>query len=177
MEHHDELHKHRKVLGCLSSLPRKILSAHARDDLSEFILHDLCSESCFNVIRAAYFVDNPDFNCFKGVAGFCQNEAYNAPDAMWADQQAFSKFMQNSDFNRHVRGVQIESIKAAGRSPDFVVNAIASGLGFKNPSWCTWDIKHYNHGLIIYEKGDLAEEVFDQHFINSLCLLGFCAIH
>lgn len=177
MERQDELHKHRKVLGCLSSLPRKILSVHERDDVSELVLHDLCNESCFNITRAAYFVDNPDFDCLKGVAGFCRDEAYGAFETMWDNPQAFSQFMHDSAFNRQVRAVQLESVKAHGHSPDFVVEALASGLGFKNPSWCAWNIKHFNHGLIMYEKGDLADEAFDQHFIDSLCLLGFCAIH
>lgn len=177
MERQDELHKHRKVLGCLSSLPRKILSIHERDDLCEFVLHDLCNESCFNITRAAYFVDNPDFDCLKGVAGFSREEACRAPSTIWQNPHEFSAFIHEAPFNYQVRAVQTKSVKAHGHSPDFVVEALAPGLGFKNPSWCAWDNKHFNHGLIIYEKGDLAEDVFDQHFIDSLCLLGFCAIH
>lgn len=170
----DDRHKH--VLECLSSLPRKILSLYERDDIPEFVLQDICSENCFNIMRAAYFIDNPDFNSCKGVAGFCRDEAYRAHDTMWQDPASFSKFMHESLFNNQVRGVQRESIIRNNHVYDDVIKELAPSLGFVNPAWCNWHLKYYNEGLIVYEKADFADETFDEHFMNTLYVLGFCAI-
>ncbi len=177
MKSNETFERQRRVLGCLSSLPRKIMSVHERENVPEFILHDICNEHCFNIIRAAYFVENPDFKCVKGVAGFCREEAYNALDHVWDDPQAFAQFMKNSLFNQKVRSLMFDHLASDDALSQHVQQHIAPQLGFAHPSWCTWDLKHYNHGLIVYEKADLQDEVFDQHFMNSLYLLGFCAIY
>ena len=67
--------KHIDILDKLCHLPRKILSLHGHDNITELILHELCNEQCFNLEKAAYFIDNPDFDCFKGVAGHCRSQA------------------------------------------------------------------------------------------------------
>ena len=64
------------VLGNILKIPKKLLSAQHVDNVAEFVLHERSHENCFNLRRAAYFVDNPDFNCLKGIAGFCRKEAY-----------------------------------------------------------------------------------------------------
>ena len=48
--------------------------------MSEFVLHDICNPNCFNLQKAAFLVDNPDFDCLKGVAGFSADEAYQKHD-------------------------------------------------------------------------------------------------
>ena len=168
--------RHEHILDCLNSLPRKIMSVYELENVPEFILHDICNENCFNIIRAAYFVDNPDFNSCKGIAGFCRQETYKAHEHMWNDPTSFSKFMQESQFNQQVRTILLESIVRNNRLHEHVVSEIAPKLGFVNPAWCCWHLKHFNDGLIVYEKADTADNAFDQHFINSLYLLGFCAI-
>lgn len=168
--------RHQRVLQCLSSLPRKIMTVHELDNVPEFVLYDICDENCFNILRAAYFVDNPDFNQLKGVAGFCRDEVQEKGDALWENPEQFSAFMDESPFNRKVREIFIESVKGNNHMHEHIVSEIAPQLNFKNPAWCNWDLKHYNYGLIIYEKANLADDVFDEHFINTLYLLGFCAI-
>jgi len=177
MDHKSDLKRHKHMLHCLTSLPRKIIAVHELDNVPEFVLQDICDESCFNIIRAAYFVDNPDFNHLKGVAGFCRDEAVEAVDDIWEDPESFSKFMDESQFNQKVRNILVESIEANNHKHEQIVDKLAPQLQFENPAWCSWDLKHYNHGLIIYEKADLGDDVFDEHFINTLHLLGFCAIH
>jgi len=168
--------RQQEILECLSSLPRKMLSVYDLENIPEFILHDICSETCFNIIRAAYFVDNPDFNSCKGIAGFCHQEAYKNRDHLWQNPEAFSKFMHESHFNQQVRAIELESILKNNRRYEEIVDGLAPTLAFTRPAWCTWHLKHFNEGLIVYEKGDLADELFDQHFINTLHLLGFCAL-
>jgi hypothetical protein len=176
MSHRNDIERHRRVLDCLSRLPRKIMSVHELENVPEFVLQDICNEHCFNIIRAAYLVDNPDFNQLKGIAGFCREEAYDHPEHIWEDYTSFTAFMRQSAFNNQVRSLLLDSIDANHHMHDHIIARVAPQLGFTNPAWCTWDLKHYNHGLIIYEKADLAEDTFDEHFINTLYLLGFCAI-
>ena len=74
---HDGANNKNRILIHLSTLPQKILSLHGRADLAEFVLRDLCHERCFNLKKAAFFIDNPDFNHLKGIAGFCHEENPN----------------------------------------------------------------------------------------------------
>ena len=66
----EEAGRHYTILNTLSKLPRKMLSLKGQENVTEFVLHELCHKNCFNLDKAAYFVDNPDFDCLKGMAGF-----------------------------------------------------------------------------------------------------------
>ena len=58
------------LLQKLSHLPKKIVALEGLEHTPSFVLHELCNESAFNLSKAAFFIDNPDFNHFKGIAGF-----------------------------------------------------------------------------------------------------------
>src|ERR1700691_4148672 len=103
MEHYEQLQRQCKMLSCLAALPKRILSLHGEDNVTEFVLHDLCHQDCFNLNKAAYFVDNPDFNCSKGVAGFSRDEPFNECEVIWSKADAFSEHMKKSAFNQRVR--------------------------------------------------------------------------
>lgn len=176
MKSGDSLKRQQEVLACLSSLPRKIMTVHELDNVPEFVLHDICNEHCFNMIRAAYFVDNPDFKCLKGVAGFCRDEAYGAIDRMWQDPAAFSQFMQKAAFNQRIRSLLVDHSAINESLPTYVTQHVAPAFGFQRPAWHMWDLKHDNHGLIIYERVQTDEELLDEYLKNGLYVLGFCAI-
>ena len=59
----------------LSILPQQILSHSWNENMSEFVLHEICNQSVLTT-KAAFLVDNPDFDCLKGVAGYSTDEAY-----------------------------------------------------------------------------------------------------
>ena len=101
MERSEMLKKH-AILNHLSTLPQKLLSVHGTENVTEFVLHDLCSTHCFDLKKAAYLVDNPDFDCLKGVAGFSAEEAY-PQDAIWETPELFIAHMKKSAFNNKVR--------------------------------------------------------------------------
>src|SRR5437762_734031 len=105
MNREELLAKQNRMLLCLTGLPKKMVSLHGAENIGEFVLYDLCNECCFNLSKAAYFVDNPDFNCTKGVAGFSRNEIQNACSGVWDNPEAFSSCMRNSSFNQKVRHV------------------------------------------------------------------------
>jgi hypothetical protein len=167
--------KKRNIMHSLSSLPRKILQLHGRDNVAEFVLHELGKEDCFNLERAAYIVDNPDFDCLKGVAGYCRPEAYHSDRTIWEDPESFSKHMQQSSFNNKIRYFYKPSAVRKKKTDQQIVEAIAKELDFVNPSFYAWRMKHDNHGILLYEK--LEPDVCDcEYLLEGLCLIGFCPI-
>jgi hypothetical protein len=176
MKREELLDKQNKMLICLTGLPKKILSLHGAENVTEFVLHDLCNECCFNLSRAAYFVDNPDFNCTKGIAGFCRDEIRDKCSGIWDDPQAFSRCMQSSLFNQKVRHINEISLKNAGYDQDVLAKKLAEDLDFKHYTYCSWTMKHDNNGFVIFEKAEPQETFADEHVLSGVTLLSFCPI-
>jgi len=171
------LEQHCNILNCLTVLPRHILSLHDHNNISEFVLHDLCGSHCFNLGKAAYFVDNPDFNCFKGVAGFSRNEV-STDKKVWDDPETISQQLNRSPFNQQVKNHTWQSLKTGPEEERKMAEKIAQDLGLEKPQFCTWNMKHDNHGWLIFER----EENLDQdqqindYLSNGVHLLSFCPI-
>ena len=146
---HEYADYHRRITDSLRRLPRKMLLG--MDNVTEFVVHELCSNRCFDLEKAAYFIDNPDFNCLKGVAGFSRDEVFHEED-IWDSPDAFSKKMASSLFNKKVRTIASESCKRHGALQEDFVRSAASELGFNDIGFCTWDMKHDNHGIFISER-------------------------
>ncbi len=122
-----------------------------------------------------YIVDNPDFDCLKGVAGFSSKELYRGNKDIWDEPESFSDYMAQCSYNNQVRGLEKASCKRKGCSDEQTVQEIADNLGFTNPKWCAWDMKYDNHGLLLYEK--VEDDSNDTEYLsNGLCLVGFCPI-
>ena len=164
---------HTKLLKCLCDLPKRIVALQHEDHAPEFILHSLCNEDCFNVLRAAFFVDNPDFNCFKGVAGFSKVEPHAESNYMWQDPIAFLNYMSRSKFNGKVRDFSRDSIKP-GAEKD-LESFLTEGLEFTKPEIHVWTLKHDNRGILVFEH-EANDEWEQEHFLNSLHLLSFCPV-
>ena len=158
-------------LRILNRLPRNILRLQGSENVSEFVLHDLCSE-CFAFNKAAYFIDNPAFNCLKGVAGYNHDESYTGE--IWQDPESFSNHMQSSSFNQKVRRCMQYSCKNCDQPDEKVLETLAHDLGMENFEYCSWDLKHENHGYLLYEKGGQDFEVED--LLCGLHLLSFCPV-
>lgn len=179
MNKNDSLLRHKNLLRSLNSIPKQIIALHSSDsdNVPAFVLHGLCCNDCFGLSKAAYFVDNPDFNFVKGIAGYSQDESYSNGGTLWESPQSFTDFTKNSKFNSKVKSFDNNSVKRNNNSYDVIVKQICEEIGFKNPDYCSWDMKHYNHGLLVYEKGnDTQSDLFDEHFADSLHLLSFCPI-
>ncbi len=126
------------MLNYMSHLPRKMLSLHDHDAITELVLHDLCSERCFNLNKAVYLVDNPDFNCMKGVAGFSRDEMYKDGERMWDDPHAFTEFIKNAPFNQKARNIQLCSLKGGGTDNETLMRTVASQCTMTHPQCYTW---------------------------------------
>ncbi len=163
------------MLNYLSHLPRKMLLLHDHDAIAELVLHELCSERCFNLNKAVYFVDNPDFDCMKGVAGFSREEAFKEGERMWADPHAFTEYIKTAPFNQKVRNMQRSSMKLHKESDDAIIRSLAEECAIVKPECHMWDMKHNNRGVFIYEKSADACNV-EEYIQNGVCLLSFCPI-
>jgi len=141
------------------------------------VLHDLSHENCFNLKKAAYFVNNPDFNHLKGVAGIATKEV---PQGLWKDvwdqNEMFSTYMRNSPFNRKVRNFGQCALEHTPTPNEEIIANVSKKLGMDNPSYYSLDMKHGNHGLFIFEKNNYEDASVDEHISDGVSLLGFCPI-
>jgi len=177
MNHDERFQRQHEVLTRLSNLPRMILMLKERDNSPEFVLHDLCHPTCFNLHKAAYLVDNPDFDCVHGIAGFSRDEATIDTDDIWENQDEFSNVMQASRFNNNVRQIERASLKRSNGSEQEVVQELAQLLDISQPTACTWNMKHDNYGMLIFERAAFDDSELDEYLVNGVSLLSFCPIY
>ncbi len=168
-------HDNTNVLQRLHSLPRKMTSMHNTRNVAEFVLHELCQEQCFNIPRAAYFIDNPDYDCMKGVAGYSQQEDFKSGD-IWSCPLDFTAHMQSAAFNNAVRQFNRHSCHKHNESLEDVATHIAHELGINDVGCCVVAMPHDNHGIFVYEKQ--IEHPHDKECLeNGASLLSFCPIY
>lgn len=166
-----------RVHARLCSLPRKMVHLHGHDNLTEFVLYELCNEQCFNFKRAAYFVDSPDFNCLKGIAGFCRDDIANINTSKWSDPNEFATHIQQAIFNQKVRNYIHESLRKKGETDEQIVELLTQELGLSSPMFCAWDMKHGNHGMFVFEPSQPDIIPVQDDLLNGLSLLSFCPIY
>lgn len=164
-----------EVLVAVTTIPKNIIKHHGIDNMTEFLLHNLGQQDCFNFSKAAYFIDNPDFDHLKGVAGFSQDESYHPKVNHWSEAQEFSDHMKQAAFNSMVRDVCRCSIKRNKMREEKIVQELSDELHFLNPRYVVWPIKHDNHGLLVFEKIE-EEEGIEEHLESALQLFGFCPV-
>jgi len=169
--------KNFEKVNSLIWLPRKMITLNDNDNISAFVLHELCHEKCFNFKKAAYFIDNPDFDCLKGVAGVSQDEKTAISD-IWLNPEEFSNYMSQSAFNQKVRSLRRASAKKASKEGDKELAIdVAHELGISNIGYCSWTGRHDNHGILVFEKAGEQDEVDNDELLNGACLLNFCPIY
>jgi hypothetical protein len=176
MEHTDMSPRYRQILRSFACLPEKMLSFHSIDNVTEFVLHALCHEQCLNLAKAAYFIDNPDFDCLKGIAGFSKQNQFSDSCDVWSRPQCFTKHMQACTFNQKVRSILVPSAKKLDRKKQELVDYLAHELAMHNPLAYIWNNKHNNHALILFERHEQDKAPLDSDILQGFCLLGFCPI-
>ena len=163
------------LLSHLGNSSKNMVAHHHRDNLSEFVLHDLCSDQGFKIRKAAYLINNPDFLCLKGVAGYYQPEMFTS--VTWVNPKEFTSHMQKAAFNQHVRSY-IDSSLPDINSKDFSkkqLRKLVDFLEIEDAAYHTWQSKHNNQGLFIFEKPHDITNTQD-HLYNFLHTLSFCPI-
>ena len=167
--------RYQQLLKCFTHLPQQMLSFDGVENVTEFVLHSLCDEGCLNLARAAYFIDNPDFDCLKGVAGFNKDESLYSCKTALNDQEKFKEHVNTCAFNKKVRDITAASARRSDQDINRTVEILANKLGFNNPLHHSWIIKHDNYGLLIFETESGDKEQCEE-FVKGLSLLGFCPV-
>ena len=177
MTHNRHVNDRERIFSLLHGL-RKMMQVQSCDNMVEFVLHALAQEGCLDLDRAAYVIDNPDFDCTKGIAGFCKREAYNPATDIWQEADKFSDHMRHASFNQRVRGVSDTSFKRAGRNGQEAADALAQKVGMKHYHYCMCDAKHDNHGILLFEhsKEHNTCEQEQEAVENAAHLLGMCPV-
>ena len=176
MKQNENSPRYQRLLKCFTQLPQQILSLSDVDNVTEYVLHSLCDEGCLNLSKAAYFIDNPDFDCLKGLAGFNKDEEIYTCDTVLNDEVHFREHMDSCAFNKKVRAINLPSARKLVESQDKCVQRLATILGIRNPMYHTWTIKHDNYGLLIFERAPIEDHTLQQEFLKGLSLLGFCPV-
>ncbi|MBI2345107.1 hypothetical protein HYV10_03480 [Candidatus Dependentiae bacterium] len=173
-----ELKKHSQDLALLHRLggvSLNIASNHHLENLSEFVLHDVCSEDLFRVVKAAYLVKNPDFACMKGVAGYSNQENF-IQGHTWQNQKDFTSHMRNSLFNQKVRQINETNIPSKIDLLDKKrLHKLSDHLEIERPEFHLWKMKYDNQGILIFEKEDQNDLLF-QHLPHFISMLSFCPV-
>ena len=164
------------LLHHLGHVSRRMVQNHHMDNLAEFILYDVCSDQGFNIRKAAYLVNNPDFSCLKGVAGHYNSEIFDQ-GSTWENPKDFTSHMQQASFNNHVRSYFDASLSMNDRL------SLASGdmqqlvdyLEIDDPAYHMWNTKHNNHGVFIFEKPE-NHAVLQDHLLTFLHMLSFSPV-
>lgn len=163
-----------EVLLCVTNLPEQLIKYHGQENMLEFLLHSMCQQSCFNFSKAAYFVDNPDFDHLKGIAGFHHQQSY-AHDH-WQDPKTFSDHMKRAPFNNQVREVMRASIKKNNHLEKEVVQELSKELAFNDSHYLSWPVKYNNHGLLLFETAEDQDASVKEQVQAGLHLLGFAPV-
>ena len=173
MTRQEKEQRRKEVLQCICTIPKNMIKLHGVHNLTEFLLYHLADSNCFNFSKAAYFIENRDFNRLKGIAGYHGQENFSEA-THWAHPEKFSQFTSVSNFNKQVRSVDLENIDLGG---SLLSQKIARDLHFEKPSFCSWPIKYDNQGIFIFELHNEDEkELVNDHLEESLHLFGFCPV-
>ncbi len=170
------MQKHYEMVQFLLNIPSRIVQLHGLENITEFVLHDISSEQCFNFSKVGYFVDNPDFDCFKGVAGYHLNQQFSPQQIIWDDPYLFSSHMKQANFNNEVRKLACTSPKKGSICEKAFVKEVAQELKFDDPSYFCWKMKHDNHGLVIFEHANGHDHWDQKDLAKGLNLLSLCPI-
>jgi hypothetical protein len=168
-----------RLVDHLSKLPHKILQYHHLDTLPQILLHELGHETGFGLKKAVYLVDNPDFDHLVGAAGFCCDECKNHDSDLWNNPNSFSDDMKNTCFHVEVRKIVRQSLKLHNQSFDAAIKDVkdlSCGVGMENPQVFSWDMKHGNHGILIFEEEEDLSEAKRNLLNNSVALLSLCGV-
>lgn len=143
-------HSHLSLVDQIMELPKSILLNHHKQGLADLILNKISSEKCFSFSKAAYLVDNPDFNYLKGICGFCKT---SSPSGDCSDPDGLITQISSCKYNERVKALQQHSFKANNldlNSPENLAE-ISKALEMQNPEVFCWDLKHNNYGVLIFE--------------------------
>lgn len=170
----DSLETENGLLHQLLALPDRIIKLHSISSLPQIVLHELCHDHCFGIEKAAYLIDNPDFNCVRGVAGYCKDECTRHKEDVWSDPHSFNDDMKDAPYHQEVQCFSDHSVRHAGDYSTEELHILGQRLGIAKPLCFTWGTKHDNNGILIVESDSCSQENRRRLLYNVLSLLSLC---
>jgi len=171
----EKINNEHSLLHHLSHIVPNMLQLKHQGHLPEFVLHELCGNRCFKLEKAAYFVDNPDFDCLKGVAGYFRDEEYPDNDSIWEKPEEFSTHMSKALFNQQIKSFNRGSVRKDKVDDAVLVKEMAHQFSFKNYNFYSWDMKNDNHGIFLFELPQ-DPSLVDGYLKNGATILSFCPL-
>lgn len=160
---------HYDLLMRFYDLPQKILFNNDID-LSPIILHDLSSNESFGFKKVAYLVNNNCFNKLVGISGFSKDEISHKSDIWDALHKNATKISKNK-FHTKVRN--FESVNVKNKND---IKKVAQTLGMKDCKFFTWEQKHDNTGVILFQEGKPLSKNDKLLFEKMVTILSFCHV-
>ncbi len=165
------------IIESLCKLPHHIIKNQHQDGLAQLVLHDLAHKNAFGFKRATFLIDNPDFDHLVGAAGFCDKECHLHDEDIWNTPPKFFKDMENGHYHNDIRKICEPSLRRQNvdLSDARNVKRLATCSGIENPSFLTWEMKHGNHGILLFDTGEKPLEVSQCSLLEqAAALLSMC---
>lgn len=166
-----------QLLMLLLDLPTRIVNHYDVDGLVQMVLHELSHEEHLGLKRATYLVESPDFDCVKGVAGYCKDECKFHKKDLWSQPRTFSDDMKEAQFHQTMQRLLQTSFRKKRLDDGHLdeVRDFGYELGMQDPNVLMFNLKHGNHGILIFEPADQEAFVKQQELLNKTgALLGLC---
>jgi len=171
---------HYDLLLRLCVLPQAINVLHHDDahgpHTVEYIFHELCGNQCFGLRKAAYLIDNPDFDMVRGVAGYAC-DGYVSKAASHDNDSCmkhFASHLQECDFNESVRELQHGSVSRNGQTEQEIAQQLAKLFGFSDPQVIIWEVQNDNNGVFVYEGDEAKMQELRDWLVHGMHLLSLC---
>jgi len=170
----DFVHRRQQaILESLSRLPEYLIKHHEEQRLADLVLHHMCKDDCFGLQKAAYLVNNPDFACLKGVSGW-HREDMPVDSCAWAGQDIVLSHLERSSFHKNIQNIQACALDH--KVDDNELQDLAREIGFENPRYIIFPIKHGNEGIFLYEKMHTDAHELTSVITRGACYLGLCPV-
>jgi hypothetical protein len=155
-----------ELVSELLQLPKHILKHTHTIGLTDLLLGHLASEHYFNLKKAAYLLNNPDFDCVKGMAGIekCDTNNWKNP---WDNPLEHTAILENSAFNKKIKSFSGHGLFKHSPQEDTprIIKYAEEHLALENPVFIGWPGKHGNYGIFFCEPLD------HEAFLQRLSLL------
>ena len=164
------------ILETLTSIPRKILLYNEVQDLPQIVLHNISHDGVFGFDKAVYLIDNPDFDCLKGVAGFSRDECKFHSEDVWNDPVHFHEHMKCACYNSQMKQFLRNGLKRKDVDTHDENDLIELGnvLGMKNPAFLSWNMRHGNQGILLFQLNEQNFEKKKNLLMQAGPLLSLC---
>lgn len=158
------------VVSYLLKLPTKILQNAHQAGLQELVLKYLAEKNFFNFKKAAYLLDNPSFDCCKGVAGFDITDFSDEDEwlDLWENNDKKNRCINYAEYNKKIKTLSCNSIFLKAQNDQNIFFDFAkNSLNFNNPKMIFSENKYGNHGLFFYEERTNKQQTIEQHLFES----------